>query len=294
MSSIGKLSERAMLVSLHISSWSGMLVDREVTDEVNESHKAEKEAGRYNKRLVASSFLKGVSSAHNSARHAHRVLTLPWEDDGTRILAAAGYMTYTAKMKECRLKAEAEVKAFLQDPDPYIREGKIRLGTMFNVDDYPSVDDLKSKFGFDVEVKPMPESGDFRAKLSDDSTKSIIRDIERRTNQRLENAMNDVFRRVQDVVKHMAEKLREFSEPKEGNRAGTIRDTVVYNVSELAQEILPMLNVTDDPRITALQQQLMTDLVEHSPEILRADAKLRKETLSKADRLLKKVQGYMK
>lgn len=288
------LSERAMLVTLHISSWSGMMLDREVTDEVNESYKADKEAGRYNKRLVASQFLKGVSSAHSNARRVHKLLTLPWEDDGTRALATVGYMTYTKMMKDCRLKAEAEVKSFLQSPDEYVREAKGRLGKMFNADDFPSSDALKGKFGFDVEIKPMPDANDFRAKLSDDQTKAIVKDIERRSNQRLENAMNDVFKRVEEMVKRMSERLRDYVPAKDGKKAdGVIRDSLVYNINELA-DLLPALNVTGDKRIADLQKQLKDELVEHSPEILRADAKIRAQTISKADKILKKVQSYVK
>lgn len=290
----GKLSERAMLASLHISTWSGMAIDREVTDATNEDFKAQKDAGRYNKRLVSPKFLNGISTAHSNARRVHRLLTLPWEDDGTRVLATVGYMTYTTKMKECRLKAEAEVKSFLQNPDDYIKEAKVRLGDMFNVSDYPSSDDLKGKFDYDVEIKPMPEAGDFRAQLSDDATKAIVKDIERRSNQRLENAMNDVFSRIKETVQRMTERLREYTPAKDGNRAGgIIRDSLVYNIYELA-ELLPALNVTNDKRIDELRKQLQDELVEHSPEILRADAKVRAQTISKADKILKKVQSYMK
>src|ERR1700690_2240110 len=144
----GKLIERAMLATLRISSWSGMMHDQDVTDEVNDSHKAAREAGRYNKRLVAHKFFSGLSNAHTKARRIHRLLTLPWQDDGTRILASAGYINYTTKMKECRHRVEAEVKAFLLDSKPYIDEAKQRLGTMFSADDYPSTLDLQSKFGF--------------------------------------------------------------------------------------------------------------------------------------------------
>jgi hypothetical protein len=288
------LAERAMLVSLSISAWSGMLVDRAVTEEVNESHKAEKEAGRYNKRLVASKFLAGISSANSNARRVHRLLTLPWEDDGTRILATTGYITYIKKMQDCKRRVEDEIQEFLTDQQPYITEAKIRLGTMFNVDDYPAPDDLKEKFGFDVEIKPMPQAVDFRAQLTADQTKVIVKDIEKRTKQRLENAMNDVFKRVEEVVQHMSERLRAYTPAKDGNKAGRIQDTVVYNIYELATEMLPALNITDDPRITALQQQLVKDLTEHSPEILRADAMVRQATITKADVLLKKVRQYLK
>lgn len=291
---MSKLSERAMLASLHISSWSGMAIDREVTDATNEDFKAEKDAGRYNKRLVATKFLSGISTAHSNARKAHQLLTLPWNDDGTRILASAGYILYTSKMKECRLKAETEYKAFLEDSAPYVRDAKIRLGDMFNVDDYPDMGTLKGKFGFEVEISNMPEATDFRARLSDDQTKAIVKDIERRTNDRLQHAMNDIFKRVEGVVGRMSARLRDYVPAADGKKAdGVIRDSLVYNINELA-DALTILNVTDDPRITALQKQLKDELVEHSPEILRVDAKIRSQTISKADKLLKKVQSYMR
>jgi len=153
---------------------------------------------------------------------------------------------------------------------------------------------LEAKFDFDVEVKPLPQAQDFRAKLSDESTKAIIKDIERRTNERLENAMKDVFGRVEGLVRHMTEKLKAYVPSKDGNKAeGTIHSSLVYNIDELVN-LIPVLNVTDDPRITELAKQLRSDLVEHSPEILRADNKVRAETISKADKILKKVQSYMK
>lgn len=290
----GQLSERAMLVSLHISSWSGMQVDRDVTDAVNADFKADKKAGRYNKRLVDAQFLEGISSAHSKARAAHRLLTLPWEDDGTRVLANVGYINYTSVMKDCRLKAEGAIKEFLSDLQPAVNEAKVRLGDMFNADDYPSADDLKSKFGFDVEIKPMPEGKDFRAKLSDDAVKDIVKDIERRSDQRLETAMKDVFSRVQEMVSRMSERLREFTPSKDGKKAsGIIRDSLVYNINELA-DLMPALNVTGDPRIDELAKQLKADLVEHSPEILRADPKVRQDTMKKADQILKKVKTYLR
>lgn len=289
-----KLSERAMLVSLSISSWAGMMVDKEVTDATNEEHKAAKNAGRYNKRLVASSFFSGVAQAHTHARNAHNLFTLPWERDGTGILAASTYFLYTTKMKDCRLKTEAEVKLLIKQRDQFIDEAKVRLGDMFNMDDYPFEDEIKAKFAFDVEVKPVPEADDFRIKLSDDATNAIVKDIERRTNQRLENAMDDVFKRIKIVVEHMHSRLRDYSPAKDGKRVqGPIRASLIFNIQEVAN-LLPYLNVTDDPRITELQQQMLADLTDNSPEILSVDDKIRAQTISKADKLLKKVNSYLK
>jgi hypothetical protein len=294
MSNNGQLAERAMLVALHISAWQGMQVDREVTDATNADFKADKKAGRYNKRLVDAQFLEGISSASSKARAAHRLLTLPWEDDGTRVLANVGYINYTTVMKDCRYKYEQSVKEFLADMTPAINEAKVRLGDMFKADDYPDAADLKSKFGFDVEIKPMPEGKDFRTKLSEDAVKAIVKDIERRSDQRLELAMKDVFNRVHEAVLKMTERLREYQPGKDGKKAtGIIRDTVVYNINDLA-DLMPTLNVMGDPRIDELASQLKAELVEHSPELLRSDAKLRQATISKADKILRKVKVYMK
>jgi hypothetical protein len=50
----------------------------------------------------------------------------------------------------------------------------------------------------------------------------------------------------------------------------------------------------DDKRIEDLRVKLMSDLVEHSPEILRSDNKIRQLTISKAEQILAKVRSYMK
>ena len=291
-----KLSERALLASLRISSWSGMQVDNEVTDSVNETYKAGKKAGRYNKRLVHNSFLAGISGAHSAARATHRLLTLPWEDDGCRVLANTGYLTYQRKMHECKQQAEKEVKKFLESPDEYIKEARERLGDMFNEKDYPDPATLATKFAFDVEIKGLPDAGDFRAQLSDAHTKAIIKDIEKRTNDRLEKATNDVFNRIREKVEHLRERLNAYTPNDEsGTRTqGIIRDSAITNILELANDVLPVLNIMDDKRIEDLRVKLMSDLVEHSPEILRSDNKIRQLTISKADQILAKVRSYMK
>jgi len=290
-----KLAERAMLVSLSIGSYSGMMHDKVVTEETNASFKADRtKAGKYNKRLVASHFLSEVRNAHENARKIHRLLTLPWEDDGTRILPTRGYINYMDKMRGAKHKVEDAVKLFVKGLPEYITEAQVRLGDMFHVEDYPDEATLKDKFHFDVEVNSIPNAADFRAKLSDDQVKSIVKDIEKRCNKRLENAMNDVFERASELVEKMKERLRGFQPPTEGQKAkGIIRDSVVYDIFEFAN-MMETLNVTDDERIEGLRKQLLSDLVEPaSPEILRTDTKARALAIKNADAILKKVKGYM-
>ena len=289
------LSERAMLAGLSIGSWTGRSIDRAVTEEVSDSHKADKrEAGRYSKQLVATRFLHQVGSVASTASRIHRVMTSPWEDNGVRILSNLGYKNYSDQMRLIRIKYEEAADTFVQYLPDYITEAKSRLGTMFDNEDYPSAGDIRTKFYLDVEIKPVPDSGDFRVQMSDATVKAIVKDIERRNNERVEKAMNDAFTRVHDVVAKMAEGLKDYQPKADGEKAkNTFRDSLVYNIHELSL-LLPALNITGDKRLEELQTTLMEQLVEHSPEVLRVDAKLRATVASRADKILAKVGKYIK
>ena len=287
-----RLSERTVLASLHVGSWSGNAVDRDVTEEVSERHSADIQgAGRYSKQLASKKFLKEVNGAVSIARRTHRLLTLPW-DESARILSTTGYQNYTEQMRMNRLKVEAGADQLVQQWASVINEARSRLGTMFDLEDYPVAEVIRKKFYVDVEIKPVPEAGDFRAELSDQSVKAITKDIEKRIDRRLELALNDVFQRIIDVTGHMVGRLRAYKPVEEGRAENTFKDSLVYNCKELA-EMLPALNITHDTRLDELQAKLLADLTEHSPEILRDNDRLRDQTALKAEKLLKKVQGYL-
>lgn len=291
----GGLSERAMLVALHVGTWSGMMTDREVSDDVQARYDAQEGAGRYNKRLVAQSFLKDINQAASRARTVHRTLTLPWGDSGERIITTKSYQTYTQQMHTARVAFDSAAMKFVKEwPNQTIlSEAKARLGKMYIAEDYPSAEDLAKRFSLDVEVNKVPESADFRANLADSSVKAIVKDIERRTNERVERAMKDAYSRVAEVVQKMMEGLRAY-EPAQGDEGPkkNFRDSLVYNVNEVA-ELLPLINITGDAKLDALHTQLVKELVEHSPEVLKKDKGKRDATADRAEKILAKVKRFM-
>lgn len=290
-----KLSERALLVSLKTGTWTGQLIDRKVTEEVSEANDADRDgAGRYNKQIVARKFLHHVNSKVSMARRTHNALSLPWEDNGTRIITTRGYLHYTEQMRLARQAVEAAARVFAAGMDGYIAEAQQRLGKMFDATDYPTADTVVKRFYIDVEPKQVPEAGDFRAQLSSVQVKAVVKDIESRTNERVESATRHVFERIADVTGKMAERLREYDPkgPDDKKPKGTFKASLVYNVKELA-DALPMLNINNDPRLEKLQAQLLKDLTETPPEILRVDAKERKKTADAAERVFKKVSAYL-
>lgn len=290
---MSKLSERAVLAALHVGVWSGSSHDRDISEEVSENHRADlKDSGRYVKRLISQKFLRHVSSNANLARRTHRLLTLPWSDEGTRILSTTGYLAYTEQMRLKRHSFEASVLQFCEEMPSYVEEARTRLGSMFSAEDYPVSDIIRKKFWIDVEISSVPEAGDFRAELSNASVAAIVKDIERRTDKRLQDAVDDVFVRIADVTEKMVERLRAYKPGNGGPAENKFRDSLVWNVKELA-ELIPALNITDDPRLVKLQERLLNDLTENSPEILRDSDAVREKTADKAAAILAKVKSYL-
>jgi hypothetical protein len=287
------LNERCVLSCLTVGGWNGKMIDRDVTEGVSEKYHADRfDAGRYSKQLVATKYLKNVSSKISVTRRVHRLLTLPW-DDSARILSNTGYLHYTEQMRLQRHAVEAAATAFCEQLPEFIHEAKARLGTMFDQGDYPLAEVLRKKFYVDIEIKPVPTAGDFRAELSDAHVKAITKDIERRTDQRMKAAVDDVFKRIADATSKMVERLRAFKPATVTEEAeNTFRDTLVWNIRELA-ELIPSLNITDDKRLRDLHTALLADCTVHEPQKLRDDAKLRAKTADAAEKILKKVNTFM-
>jgi hypothetical protein len=82
------LSSKAMLCTVSISAWSGYKYDREASEQVAEIHGAEKDSGRFNKRLVPRKELEEITKIIGKARRDHEFVTLPWSDNGYRVLPA--------------------------------------------------------------------------------------------------------------------------------------------------------------------------------------------------------------
>src|SRR5438270_10146005 len=88
------LPSRAMLCSLSISAWSARKHDRDASEEIAARHGAQADAGRYHKVLLPKQALAEIQKIVSEARGEHHFITLPWDDNGYRVLPAAAYMEH--------------------------------------------------------------------------------------------------------------------------------------------------------------------------------------------------------
>lgn len=267
------MKDNALLVNLTISQWSGRKFDHKVTGEVNEAHDTH-DAGRFTKLLVAKKSLAPIVSAAGSLRTFHYFHTLPWGDNGDRLLPSAKYMDYMKKAGELKREFDSEVTQFVEDYDQALRESQNRLKDLYNASDYPTTDQIRNKFGVHFGFSPLPQL-DFRLDLVtetqlDEIKSSILSDMEMRHKQ----AISDLFSRAHDCIKRVIETLSE-----EGK---VFRNSLVTNIERLV-EALPALNYTNDSTLTEITDKMRTLIIE--PDNLRKDAKVRETYLRRAQEL---------
>ena len=286
-----KLSERAMLVSLHRSGWGNSKVDKEITEDARARNNAERGSGRFTKVLVNPTFFNCVTRPLSQADAIYKRLTLPWTD-GARIMSSMAHLQLSQEMYAQRQVVEIGRRELLTKEADIHAEAQRRLGNMYNRDEYPSIDEIADSFGFKVEFNKVPEGGDFRVNLANVTVKAIVKDIEDATKERLEKATSDVFLRVFGVVDKMVKTLKEYEPKTDTSKGKNFKDSLVYNVREVA-DLLPTLNINLDPRIDALQVELIDDLTQTPGAILKASDAAREACIAKAEKIIKKLQGYM-
>jgi hypothetical protein len=270
--------------------WSARKHDREASEEIATIHGAKSDAGRYNKMLLPKEALAEIQKIMSEARHEHYFMTLPWGDDGYRVLPAAAYLDHTAKMREISNRFTPAVDHLVERFEHLVQEARVRLNGLFRETDYPSPAELRSKFSFETKVIPLPDAADFRVLLGDEEKERIKRQITATVEASLQVASRDLWQRLYEAVKHMADRLNAYRVSEE-RVEHPFRDTVVSNLVRLV-EILPKLNVTRDPELERLTAQVGASLLV-DPKELRQSESARTETAKAANAIAERMASYM-
>lgn len=286
------LTEKAMLVDLNVSVFSGRRHDKAITAEVAETHGAAADAGRYNKLLVAKDAIAIPEKAAGALRIEHYKFTLPWADSGPRILPVAAYFDYTNALQAKREAFDAAVDQFVEQWPNLVQDARRRLNGMFREEDYPSAENIRRRFGVNISVFPLPDASDFRVTLTETELKRIRQDIELTVTDRMENAVRDAWERAHSAVGRMVERLGAYTVSEEGKVSHPFRDTMVSNIRELA-ELLPKLNVTGDAALDAMAAEVRFKLCQFDAQELRDSDTARSTALAAAQDILKKMEGYV-
>ncbi len=280
-----------MLVIVNIRSYSGRKLDKKVSRKAAKDHGADEDSGNYNKHLVSKDALEPVSKAVSALREFHETNSLPWLDEGIRVLPCEKYEDYRTGIEPLKDAFDMAVRGFCDKWPAHVESAKAQLGAMFNEADYPA--DIRDKFSCAVKFRPMPLSADFRANISE-SEKDLLREqMALDTAAGVDRAMGDLYARLGNAVKAMAERLRAYNvDPNTGKTTGVFRDSLVENLRELV-ELVPSMNFAKDAELEAIRKLCQAELCVADASELRADDATRDRVAESAESIMKRLGEFV-
>jgi hypothetical protein len=278
----------AMLVEFNASVWTARKLDKTTTNEVVASKNAgAKDAARVNKHLLAGrTELDIIQQAVGRARQFVYDNTAPWSDSGLRLLPTINFMKFTERMNDFEEEMEALVKAFVVIYPTLITAQALALGDMFKRDDYPTANEMMTKFSFRVNYMPVPSSGDFRVDVGNQAQAELKARLESLTQERIDSAMADVRERLSTHLKRMSDRLTTDYVGGEAKQR-RFHDTLVDGALELC-DLTKALNVTNDLALETARSQLEQLLVGVTPTDLRKNEAIRQDVKRNVDAILDK------
>jgi hypothetical protein len=280
------LTTKAMTMNLSIGIWQGYRLDRDASRKVTQDAGAASDAARVNKHLVPKESLAAVVTASNAVRSHFYTNTLPWRDNGDRLMPRNLYQKFIAEHEQLKAAFEEEVRKFLDEQYPSaIAKAEFRMGAMFKRDDYPPVIELRRRFYANMEIDAVTTAGDFRVEIDEAHADKVRSTMEASLEARLQTAAADVWRRMAETVSYFQARM---ADPK-----AVFRDSTVNNIGDLL-DLVPGLNVLDDPQIEQVRQQIAKAFGTLDAKDIRKDPVHRAELAGEAGKIMDTMAGFMR
>ena len=274
---------KAMLAELSISQWTARKLDRKISDEIAEKHGVASDTGRYTKALLDTLALAGLQKLGNLARTEHYKRTLPWGDNGARLLPVVGYEDYRRRLHNLKGEFERDVERLLSVYPTLREQARARLNGLYCSEDYPDVPTLRGKFGFRVRLGPVPHTRDFRVELAESDVAGIRADMAEETDKRLSGAVADLGARLRDAVAYAAARLSDDK--------AKIYGSLVDNLREIA-EAVPALNITGNAEIAQMAADTLAAFDGIGADAIRGNPAIREKQAAASAELLSRMDSY--
>lgn len=280
------ISSSAVLVELNVSNWGASKLDRNVADTVNANHNAAHDASKVYKNLTAGSTLcSDIGKYASKIRLYHNDMTMPWASKGARLLPTGLVLEYKQHINNMKITYETMCNKFFNEYPTIVSNAQNHLGALFKADDYPTLDEVKQKFGFKIVFSPLPEAGDWRLDVANEDLRELAASYEADFNDRLAEAVRAPWDKLHKELTALSTKLNdEGADPDKKKR---YHDSLIENPQELCR-LLTHLNVTNDPKLEEARRDLERALVGVDIEEIKEYETARSDVKKRVDAILEK------
>jgi hypothetical protein len=290
------LASSAVLVSIDTKVWSATKQDRGISNEVSDAKRADRNAGKYVKNLLADHPKhKAIVNYRQTIYNWTKRRTYRW-NDANDLLPSIDVPKFKQEFGEHRLKFDTLVDEFLNSYGSIVSDMAFKAGDMFNRSDYPAVDELRVKFGVELYVSEVPMN-DFRCGIAND----IADDLFDTYSKQAENIVTEVMlaqkSRFIEVMKSISHCCGYDELGVDDNTGETkvkkrkIYDTTLLKAKEMC-ETFKGFNLNDDPELEEARAMLERALADVNAEDIRESDAVRCSVKEDVDSILSKFSSF--
>lgn len=276
-----------MLVEFSASVWTARKLDRKQTEGVlTHANAKSKAAARVNKNLLAGRpELDEIQAIVGAARTYVYDSTLPWSDNGQRLLAVTRFLEFSAQMEVFRAQFVEKVEAFCTLYPTLITAQAMALGDMFDRSEYPLTTTIRSKFAFGVEFADVPRANDLRVDVSDQVMVELQERVRKSTEARAAKVAADMRTRLAEHLERMTDRLTTDLHDNPELKPRRFNESLVTSALSLC-DLVKDYETFGDHRTRLAGEALSKVLTGVSPQALRDDPTKREDVRKAAQSLL--------
>jgi len=234
------LQDSGMLVSLTITQWAARKLDKTTSFEVCNAKSADQGSGSFHKQIIPKGYLKNINQLVNRIRNFHYSNTLAWTHKGSDLLPSRNYMKYVNQMGKLQDKFNAAVEDFLDHYDTVVKQAVNNLHGLYEESDYPTAEMIRRKFKMEINMTPIPSSGDFRIDINQKELDKLKAKLELQLTEAQTAAEQDLFSRLYTAIAKATITLR--------TPGKIFRNTLILNIEELCTAI-PDMNINNNKQL---------------------------------------------
>jgi len=187
------------------------------------------------------------------------------------------------------------VEDFEQMYDSIVSDMAFKQGDMFNRNDYPTKEQVRSKFSIELFVNNVPMN-DFRCAIAEDIADDLFATYQRQSERILRNILNEQAERFIDVMKSISHccGYDEIGKEVDGElklKKRKIYDTTVIKAKEMCSSFREF-NLDNNPALEAARKQLESALSNVDAEALRDSDAVRDSVKREVDDILDKFGSF--
>jgi hypothetical protein len=252
-----------------------------------------------NVNVYRTSELEDVHKHMAKVRNEHAAQTLPFGlQGGSQSKVSGNYKlhanTNTSAFDEYFEKERVISFNLLERAHESIREQEIRdryeLGSLPVDGLYPSWDEMRARYTFNLDWQGIPSVDDPRIGCSPEQVERIRNSQIKQQEERLKCANTAVLQRLRDTLEGLVN-LGEYN----GGKKGSFNDSRINNAVKLAS-LLEGFNLYGDPEIDSIRKSIIRDFSGLDPKDLRKlddeGQALRDDTVTKAKSLLDRIPSF--